>query len=72
MTAIRVLEYLDAQGHSAWAKWFESLNAVAAAKVATALYHLAAGNLSNVKGVGAGVFERRIDFGPRLPHLLRH
>ena len=35
------------------------LNAVAAA-----LYQLAAGNWSNVKGVGAGVFERRIDVGP--------
>ena len=29
-----------------------------------ALYQLAAGNWSNVKGVGAGVFERKIDVGP--------
>lgn len=35
-----------------------------AAKVATALTRLAGGNFSNVKGVGAGVFEYRIDFGP--------
>jgi putative addiction module killer protein len=32
--------------------------------VATALTRLAAGNFSNVKGVGSGVFEYRIDFGP--------
>lgn len=32
--------------------------------MATALYRLEAGNFSNVKGVGAGVFETRIDFGP--------
>ena len=39
-------------------------NAQAAAKVATALTRLTAGNFSNVKGVGSGVFEYRIDFGP--------
>lgn len=43
---------------------FDGLNAPAAAKVAAALYRLAEGNFSNVKGVGAGVFERKIDFGP--------
>lgn len=30
----------------------------------TALYRLTRGNCSNVKGVGGGVFEYRIDFGP--------
>ena len=30
----------------------------------TALRRLEMGNSSNVKGVGAGVFEYRIDFGP--------
>lgn len=28
------------------------------------VYQLAAGNVSNVKRVGSGVFERKIDFGP--------
>jgi len=32
--------------------------------VTTALLRIELGNLSNVKGVGAGVFEYRIDFGP--------
>ena len=30
----------------------------------TALYRLGLGNFSNGKGVGGGVFECRIDFGP--------
>ena len=64
MTAIRVLEYIDPQGRSPYGKWFDGLNAIAAAKVASALYRLAEGNFSNVKGVGAGVFERKFDFGP--------
>jgi putative addiction module killer protein len=62
--AIHVLEYLDAQGRSPYAAWFRDLNAKAAAKVAAAVYRLEAGNFSNVKGVGEGVFERAIDFGP--------
>jgi len=61
---IRILEYLDPAGRSPYAAWFDGLNAPAAAKVAAALYQLTAGNFSNVKGVGAGVFERKIDFGP--------
>jgi len=64
MAAIRILEYLDREGRSPYAAWFEGLNAPAAVKVTAALYQLGAGNLSSLKGVGAGVFERKIDFGP--------
>jgi len=32
--------------------------------VATAVIRMQHGNLSNTKGVGRGVFEARIDFGP--------
>jgi putative addiction module killer protein len=62
MTEVR--EYLDAQRNSPYAKWFDRLNVAAAAKVATAVHRLGQGNFSNVKGVGAGVYEYRIDFGP--------
>ena len=61
---LTVLEYLDRTGSSAFADWFGSLDAPVAAKVTTAIRRLELGNLSNVKGVGAGVFEYRIDFGP--------
>jgi putative addiction module killer protein len=61
---LTVLEYLDRAGSSAFAAWFRSLDAAAAAKVTTALRRLELGSFSNVKGVGAGVFEYRIDFGP--------
>ena len=40
------------------------MDAAAAAKVTSALRRLELGNFSNVKGVGGGVFEYRIDFGP--------
>jgi putative addiction module killer protein len=61
---LTVLEYLDRARSSPFAAWFGSLDATAAAKVTTALRRLELGNVSNVKGVGAGVFEYRIDFGP--------
>jgi len=64
MADIRITEYLDRQSRSPFAAWFEGLNAPAAAKVTAALYQLAIGNWSNVKGVGDGVFERKISFGP--------
>ena len=61
---IDVREYLDSSGHSPYAAWFEGLDAQAAAKVATAITRISLGNFSNVKGVGAGVFEYRLNFGP--------
>ena len=65
MTSTRkVVEYLEPDGASPFAKWFARLDPVAAAKVTTALYRMEQGNLSNVKPVGQGVAEYRIDFGP--------
>ncbi len=57
-------EYVEADGQSHYAAWFNGLNPQAAAKVTTAVTRLSLGNFSNVKGVGSGVFEYRIDFGP--------
>lgn len=62
MIALR--EYQDGVGESPFRAWFDRLNSEAARKVAVALYRMTLGNFSNVKGVGSGVFECRIDFGP--------
>ncbi len=61
---IEVREYLDTGGRSPYAAWFDRLNRDAAAKVAAALVRVQQGNLSNAKGIGAGAYEYRIDFGP--------
>lgn len=60
---IRVLEYLDEAGHSVFGKWFLRLNPVAAAKVTTVLERMERGLMGDVKAVGGGVSERRIDYG---------
>lgn len=56
--------YVAENGRSPFETWFSRLNAPASAKISVALIRLAQGNLSNVKGVGEGVFEQRIDWGP--------
>jgi putative addiction module killer protein len=61
---VEIREYNDCVGRSPYGTWFEQLNAQAAAKVAVALTRLTLGNFSNVKGVGSGLLECRIDFGP--------
>jgi putative addiction module killer protein len=61
---IAVREYLDERGEAPFAHWLDSLDAIAAAKVATALYRLEQGNFSRVEGVGSGIYECKINFGP--------
>lgn len=61
---LTIREFLDSTGASPFAAWFSKLDAAAAAKVTTAVRRLELGNFSNVKGVGNGVCESRIDFGP--------
>ena len=61
---IEVREYLDRSGRSPFGVWSDRLTRPAAVKVAAALARMQQGNLSNAKGVGAGVHEYRIDFGP--------
>jgi putative addiction module killer protein len=61
---IDIEEYLDGSGRSPSARWLDGLNAVAAARVTVALTRVGQGNFSNVVGVGAGVYELKMDFGP--------
>ena len=61
---MRITEYLDASGNSPFAGWFDRLDAQAAVKITVALTRISQGNLSNVKSVGSGVAEHRIDYGP--------
>jgi hypothetical protein len=51
---VEVFEYVAADGRSPYAKWFNNLNAQAAAKVTITVTRMAQGNFSNTKSVGAG------------------
>ena len=56
--------YLAGDGKSPFEQWYSGLDTAAEAKVAVALARLEQGNFSNVKPVGEGVLEYRIDWGP--------
>ena len=64
MSVIEIKEYMDGEGLSPYARWFDQLDARAAARVTTTLIRMEHGNLSCAKGAGGGIFEGRIDFGP--------
>ena len=61
---IVIEEYVDEQGRSRFAEWFDALNVQAALKVNTYLTRIGQGNFSNVKGVGGGIQECRVNWGP--------
>jgi putative addiction module killer protein len=61
---IGVRAYIDASGRCPFVRWLDRLAAPAHANVQTAIARMELGNLSNVRPVGSGVSEYRIDFGP--------
>jgi putative addiction module killer protein len=61
---MKIVEYVSADGTGPFAGWFNRLDPQAAAKVDVALVRIEMGNLSNVKSVGLGVLEYKIDWGP--------
>ena len=63
---ITVRQYVSPGGTTPVAEWLDDLDDPAAARVLTTVTRIEQGNFSSVKGVGGGVFESRIDFGPGL------
>ena len=61
---LEIRYYISRNGRSPFEEWFADVDATARAKVAASIIRLEQGNLSNVKSVGEGVFEYRINFGP--------
>ena len=58
-------EYLTADDKSPYSDWITSLRDVRAkTKVTRAVHNMSEGNLGDHKGVGDGVKERRVDYGP--------
>lgn len=60
---IRIEEYVS-EGSSPFRRWFDELDAQAAASVAVAIERLADGNTSNVKSISEGAAELKINRGP--------
>ena len=60
---MKVQEYLREDNSNPYRKWFNSLDATAAAKIAVAIARLELGNTSNIKWFD-GIGEYKIDWGP--------
>jgi putative addiction module killer protein len=61
---IEVREYVDAQGRTPYRDWVVKLDTSTRVRVITAVLRMEQGNFSTAKGVGSGVSELRLDFGP--------
>ena len=61
---MQILEYEQKDGARPFEQWLDSLSSGHALKIITAVSRIKNGNFSNVKPLGNGVSERRIDFGP--------
>ena len=64
--AIKIDEYLSAEGENHFRKWFDKLPVEYATKVAAARARIMAGNLGNVKPIDGTLKEYRIDWGPGI------
>lgn len=62
MITLRV--YQTVSDRAPFSEWFDALDARAAARITSGLARMERGNFGDVKSVGAGVSERRFDFGP--------
>lgn len=63
---VTVKQYVSLEGTSPFGEWLDGLDDPAAARVLTSVTRIEQRNFSSVKGVGGGVFESRIAFGPGL------
>ena len=63
MAYMRVREYIREDGSNPYKKWFDSLDAQAAARISVAKARLELGNTSNIKWF-EGIGEYKIDWGP--------
>ena len=61
---IEVIAYTDSRGRNPYQRWHGRLDSIAANRIESALFQMRSGNLSNVRSVGRGVSEYRINFGP--------
>jgi putative addiction module killer protein len=64
MGEIAIRAFVERNGRVPFHRWHDALDRQAQAKIDVALYRLALGNRSHVKGVGAGLAELKVDFGP--------
>jgi putative addiction module killer protein len=64
MNELEIRSFVDLSGRVPFQTWVAALDVQAQAKITIALSRLARGNRSQVKGLGGGVAELKLDWGP--------
>ena len=64
MPELEIRSFVERDGRVPFQTWVDSLDPQGQAKITIALSRLAQGNRSQVKGLGSGVAELRLDWGP--------
>ena len=59
-----IREYLTADGKNPFRQWLDGLDLKTRARIQARVLRLSTGNLGDHKGVGHGVWEARVMFGP--------
>lgn len=67
------MSMIEVRETETYAKWFKGLRDqnAKAARIDIRIRRVSLGNFGDVKSVGEGVRELRVDYGPRLPRLFR-
>ncbi|MXW97848.1 MAG: type II toxin-antitoxin system RelE/ParE family toxin [Acidimicrobiaceae bacterium] len=61
---MEVREYYDSRGRSAFGRWYTDLDSATAIRVRDVIARIKAGNFASLKGLGGGLLECRLHFGP--------
>jgi len=61
---IEIREYVDVLGRNFFERWLKKQDVMTRTRISVALGRVEAGNLSAMKGIGAGLSEIRLNFGP--------
>jgi putative addiction module killer protein len=64
MIEIAIRSFVAADGRVPFQAWLDSLDRQTQARIAVTLTRLSRGNRSHVKGLGGGIAELKLDFGP--------
>jgi putative addiction module killer protein len=58
------VRYYEEDGRAPFEEWFRSVDRSAQTRITAAIARLEEGNISNLKSIGGGVHELRMNFGP--------
>ena len=61
---VKISVFTDSRGRQPFRRWYNRLDPAAANRVNHVLARIEAGSFSNVKGLGGGLLECRLHFGP--------